>query len=47
MNKKSRIKSNAAHNTKQYRQKMQMVNQMTGQTKPVLQISIDIGEILN
>lgn len=46
MNKKSRIKSNAAHNTKQYRQKMQMVNQMTGQTKPVSQISIDTGEIL-
>ena len=46
MNKKSRIKSNAAHNTKQYRQKMQMVNQMTGQTRPVLQINIDTGETL-
>ena len=46
MNKKSRVKSNAAHNTRRYRQKMQMINQMLGQTRPVLQISIDTGEVL-
>lgn len=46
MNKKSREASKASHKTKAYREKMQKVNQITGQTKIVLQIDIVSGEVL-
>lgn len=46
MNAKAREKSKASHNTKSYREKMQKVNQMTGQTRPVLQIDIKSGKVL-
>lgn len=46
MNKKSREASNAAHNTKAYRKKMQMINKAAGQTKNVLQIDMTSGTVL-
>lgn len=46
MNEKSRVKSKVSHNTKLYREKMQKINQMIGQTRPVLQIDIKSGEVL-
>lgn len=42
----SRKASQAAHNTKSYREKMQKVNQRIGLTKTVLQIDVESGKIL-
>lgn len=47
MNRRSRKASNAAHNTKLYRDKMQKINQDLGRTKVVQQIDIVTGRILH
>lgn len=47
MNRKSRVSSKQSHNTKEYREKMQRVNQMTGKTKTVIQIDRKTGGVLH
>lgn len=46
MNKRSRQKSDAAHNTIRYREKMQAINQATEQTRPVMQIDMSTKRVL-
>lgn len=46
MNIKSREKSNEAHNTKEYREKMQKINQQKGQTKIVIQLDKETRKTL-
>lgn len=47
MNEKSRTSNKQSHNTIEYRKKMQRINQITGQTKMVIQIDRKTGEVLH